>query len=324
MAWTYGFFNSVNGDRLYNAQQMSEMFKGLITSGVYESVGNKLAVQPNNGMTIQIAKGRGWFNNHWVDNATEYLMTLEPSDVTINRYCAVCIRVNDNDDVRSAEPYIKYGEFATEPVKPEMERTDKVNEYCLAYIYIGAGVTEITAKDIEDTRHDTYLCGYVRGLIDQIDANTLFTQYDAVFKEWFNGLVEYMNEDIEAKLTNDVLTLKGRNLKTKVTIDGNSWVEGSNGYTQIVTVNGVTPDSDIIVSPIDAGVSEMMGCEAVEVGYNTITFNCDNLMTFGDEIYDAEVEIIIFNLERLADITIETVRNFDVTDDGNGAVTISD
>ena len=62
MAWKSGFFNSVNGDRLYNADDMSKIFDGLITDGVYESVDDKLAVQPNSGMTIQIATGRGWFN----------------------------------------------------------------------------------------------------------------------------------------------------------------------------------------------------------------------------------------------------------------------
>ena len=68
MAWTSGFFNSVGGDRVYNADQMSELFTGLITNGVYESVKNKLAVEPNSGMTIQINTGRGWFNGRWVDN----------------------------------------------------------------------------------------------------------------------------------------------------------------------------------------------------------------------------------------------------------------
>ena len=207
MAWKSGFFNSVNGDRVYNAQEMNEIFKGLITNGVYEAVGNKLAVQPNSGMTIQIATGRGWFNNHWVTNATEYLTTLEASDVTLNRYAAVCVRVDDNDSVRSAEPYIKYSEYATTPVKPTMERSDKLNEYCLAYIYIKAGASEITGADIEDTRHNTELCGYVRGLIDQIDANTLFTQYEAIFKEWFNNLNDYVDENTEVKLANDVLEI---------------------------------------------------------------------------------------------------------------------
>jgi len=127
--WTSGFFNSVNGDRVYNARQMSEIFEGLITNGVYESVGDKMAVQPNNGMTIQVATGRGWFNKHWVNNDTAYLITLEDADVTLNRYAAICVRVDDTDSVRDAVLYVKYSEYATTPVKPTMTRTSSVNEY---------------------------------------------------------------------------------------------------------------------------------------------------------------------------------------------------
>ena len=97
--WQYGFFNSINGDRLYNADQMSRIFEGLITDGVYESVGNKLAVQANNGMTIQIATGRGWFDKSWVNNDSEYTMTLTESDVILNRYVAVVIKVDEEASV---------------------------------------------------------------------------------------------------------------------------------------------------------------------------------------------------------------------------------
>lgn len=318
MAWKSGFFNSVNGDRVYNAQEINEIFKGLITNGVYEAVGNKLAVQPNSGMTIQIATGRGWFNNHWVTNATEYLTTLEASDVTLNRYAAVCVRVDDNDSVRTAEPYIKYSEHATNPTKPTMTRSDKINEYCLAYIYIKAGASEITATDIEDTRANTELCGYVRGLIEQIDANTLFTQYEAIFKEWFESLTEYMDENIEAKLANDVLELKGRVLKNTLMLEADSWTESNGVYTQTVTVNGVSAESDIMVSPIDKDEYITMNCEAVATGYHSITFECTNPANI-----DVEVEVIIYNLDVLADVNIETVNEFNVTDDGNGAVTIT-
>ena len=143
--WQYGFFNSINGDRLYDADQMSRIFEGLITDGVYESVGDKLAVQPNSGMTIQIATGRGWFNKRWVENSTPYTMTLDASDVILNRYAAICVRVDSADSGRTAVPYIKYGEYASNPVKPSMEHSETVNEYCLAYVFIGAGVTQITA-----------------------------------------------------------------------------------------------------------------------------------------------------------------------------------
>ena len=59
MSVTYGFFNSVNGDRVYNADQMSEYFNELVSNGVYESVGGALQVVPNTGMNVNVKTGRG-------------------------------------------------------------------------------------------------------------------------------------------------------------------------------------------------------------------------------------------------------------------------
>lgn len=238
--WQYGFFNSINGDRLYNADQMSKIFEGLITDGVYESVGDKLAVQPNSGMTIQIATGRGWFNKRWVDNTTPYAITLEASDVTLNRYAAVCVKVDTSDSVRSAEPYIKYSDFASEPVKPTMEHTETLNEYCLGYVYIGAGVTEITAEHIEDTRGDESLCGWVTGLIEQLSTATLFTQWESMFTNWFNGLKDIINENTETML------VQALPKETVLTLSADGWTEAESGYTQTLTVQGMTSTKTII------------------------------------------------------------------------------
>ena len=134
MSWTCGFFNSVGEDRRYNADQMSHIFDGLITQGVYEKVGKKLAVGPNSGMTIQIDTGRGWFGSRWVNNDSIYQITLEDADVLLNRYAAICVRCDLTDSVRDAYPYVKYSDFASSPIKPTMERSETVKEYCLAYV----------------------------------------------------------------------------------------------------------------------------------------------------------------------------------------------
>ncbi len=319
MAWTSGFFNSVNGDRRYNADQMSAIFEGLITNGVYESVGNKLAVEPNSGMTIQINTGRGWFNGRWVNNASPYLQTLEASDVLLNRYCAVCVRVDLTESNRKAEPYFKYSEFATTPAKPTMESTETVKEYCLAYIYIKGGASEITAADIEDTRGNAELCGWVTGLIKQLDTATLYKQWEAVFIEWFNSLEEYMDENVEAKLTNDVLQLQGKMLKTTANLINSDWVLDNGVYRQTLTVNGVTALNDIVVSPIeeDKATYIRMGCEVVSKDFHSITFECT-----APQGLDVTVEVIILNIDLLADVTIESVNTFTVNSDGNGAVRI--
>lgn len=271
MAWTYGFFNSVNGDRLFNAQQMSEIFEGLITDGVYESVGDKMAVQPNSGMTIQIATGRGWFGKHWVNNNSEYTLTISSSDVILNRYVAVCIKVDESDSVRSATPYLKYSDFASSPVKPEMTRTESVKEYCLAYIYQKAGATTITAKDIEDTRPDTSLCGWVTGLIEQLSSATLFDQFTAIFYDWFENLTDKINENTETMLVGALPT------SLIVDIPVNSW----QGNSATVNIAGMTETKTVLCSPADntKNLYVSAGVKLTGQGANTLTFTCDSVPT---------------------------------------------
>lgn len=273
--WDYGFHNSVNGDRVYNADQMSGIFDGLLTPGVYESVGDKLAVQPNSGMVIQIATGRGWFNSRWVNNTSPYLITLEASDVTLNRYAAICVRGDNSSGVRSTAPYVKYSEFATTPVKPTMERTDDVKEYCLAYVYIKARATAITAADIEDTRQDTNLCGWVTGLIDQITPDTLYTQFTAQFNEWFSGIQDDLDENTKTMLV--------AALPTSVTaiLTAAGWTQSGDVYTQSVSVTGVNNTKSIIVQPNNSTVEaySSAGIRATAQGANSITFTATTLPT---------------------------------------------
>jgi hypothetical protein len=283
MAWEYGFFNSVNGDRVYNAQQMSSIFEGLITDGVYESVANKLAVQPSSGMTIQIASGRGWFNKHWVNNDTEYLITLEASDVTLNRYAAICIRVDDSDGVRSAVPYVKYSTYATNPTKPTMTRTETLKEYCLAYVYIKAGAGAITTADIEDTRPNRELCGWVTGLIEQLNSTTLWSQWEALFSKWFSGLQDLLNENTEAMLvaalpTNLTLTLKAED-----------WVSESGVYKQNITVTGMNETKSVLVSPTLTSSSTY---SASEVRCSGQSINTLEFTAVSQPNYDIEVDVL--------------------------------
>lgn len=267
MAWTSGFFNSVNGDRLYNADQMSRIFEGLITDGVYESVANKLAVQPNSGMTIQIATGRGWFGRHWVNNDSEYKLTVAQSDVILNRYVAVVIKVDDTDSVRDAVPYLKYSEFATTPVKPTMTRTETVKEYCLAYIYIKAGATAITASDIEDTRANESLCGWVTGLIEQLSSATLFDQFTAIFNEWFSGLQDLINENTETMLVNALP------VSLAVTLSSNSWTLDGGLYKQSVTVTNMNNTKSVVIQPATESVTAFSASEIRCVGQSTNTLD---------------------------------------------------
>lgn len=241
MAWESGFFNSVNGDRVYGADKFNEIFEGLMSNGVFESVGDKLAVSPNTGMAVQVGTGRGWFNNHWVKNSSNKIIALEGSDNVLNRYAAIIVRVNSSDGVRDVECTVKYSDYDSSPAKPEMTRTELINEYCLAYVYIRAKSTSITASDIEDTRSNSNLCGWVTGLVEQLSADTLYTQFTAIFNTWFQGLVDTLDENTEAMLVNALPT------NATITLTSNGWTGSAGNYTQVVEVSNMSATKTVIV-----------------------------------------------------------------------------
>ena len=217
------------------------------------------------------------------------------SDVILNRYVAVVIKVDTTDAVRDAVPYLKYGEFATTPVKPTMTRTETVKEYCLAYVYVGAGVSEITASAIEDTRADESLCGWVTGLITQLSTSTLFAQYDAMFREfmtretddfdqfiaqqtadfnaWFENLQVQLDSDVATNLTNALPT------SVTVTLTADNWVQSGNIYTQDALVINMNTTKSVVIQgnaeTLDAYSGAGIKCVAQDV--NTLTFTADSL-----------------------------------------------
>lgn len=180
MAVTYGFFNSVNGDRKYNADKMSEYFDGLITNGVYEHVGGGLQVVPHSGMTVNVQPGRGIINCKWLNNDAVLTVDITQAHPTLNRYTAIVMRLNVTD--RLMEIAAKDGTAAANPAQPEMTNTVTTKELCLAYIYVKAGATSITASNIQDMRGSS-LCGWITGLINQVDTSRLFNQYSAAYAE---------------------------------------------------------------------------------------------------------------------------------------------
>lgn len=194
---TYGFFDSENGDRRYNADQMSRYFDGLITDGVYESVGDAFVVQAATGMNVSVGSGRAIIDCKWLDNSSTVLVNISPADLVKPRYSAVVLRLDKNQ--RLMEIASIDGEPATEPEKPEPTVTEDIKELILAYILVPVASNQIVQSNIEDAR-SLDVCGWVTGLIDQLDISNLYLQWvdlfnayytdmQAAFQEWFDDLV---------------------------------------------------------------------------------------------------------------------------------------
>lgn len=186
MSLTYGFYNSIGGDRKYNALQMSSIFDGIIKDGVYMTIGDALAVKQSSGMTVTIGEGRAWFNHTWTLNDSLYPITLDASDVLLNRIDAIILEVNANTTVRANSFKIVKGTPATNPAKPTMIKGELLNQHPLAYITVGKGVTSITQANIENAI-GTSACPYVTGVLKGMDIDNLIAQWGTQWAEWLSS-----------------------------------------------------------------------------------------------------------------------------------------
>lgn len=185
MSVSYGYFNSLNGDRVYNADQMSEYFDGLVSNGVYESVGNALQVIAGEGLTVGVQTGRALINCKWIKNDAVLQVSISAAHAVLDRYTAVVIRLDYTN--RLVEITTKDGTPASNPTKPVMENSSSAVELCLAYIYVAAATTTITQADIEDAR-GTAVCPWITGLINQVNTSTLFLQYQTAWQQYYDTM----------------------------------------------------------------------------------------------------------------------------------------
>lgn len=185
MSVSYGFYNSVYGDRVYNAEQFSAIFDGLIADGVYETYGNKFIVGASNpaSMSVNVGTGRAWFNHTWTVNDAMLTLTLSESDLNNPRIDVVVLEVNRETDVRANSIKIITGTPAASPVAPALINSGDVHQYPLAEIRVDARVTAITQASITN-KVGTSSCPFVTGIIEMMDIDALVAQWTAQWNEY--------------------------------------------------------------------------------------------------------------------------------------------
>ena len=188
MAVTYGFFDSINGDRTYNADQISEYFLKLISNGVFATPSTSMQVIATTGLNVKVSAGWGFINCKWIKNDNDYSLQLDAADTTFARIDRVVLHLDTTPENRHIAIQIKKGTAAATPTAPALTRTGGVYELSLAQIAVAANATAITQANITDERADTSVCGYITGLIDQIDTTNLFAQFTAAFETWFESI----------------------------------------------------------------------------------------------------------------------------------------
>lgn len=179
MAERCGFFNAtnaVNPDRVYDSSDFAAYFASFIGNGVFAKHSNQLRVaqQESPDMSVQVLGGQAWINGWWYDNTSALNISIDPADGTLDRVDIIVVQFNLTK--REIKTIVRKGSPSAGATAPTLNRDDDLWELKLAEVNVSHGTVNITDGKITDTRSDTTVCGWVSGLIDQMDTTELFNQ----------------------------------------------------------------------------------------------------------------------------------------------------
>jgi len=162
MAFSSGFFDAKDRDRVYTAEDFTNYLSSLICNGVLDTYGQCFAVTANNNLTVTIGTGKAWIGGHYFENDAAYALDLS-SYVSASQdcYAAIGICCNTDNAVRECSIEVKTGVGAP----PTFSSFGAQTYLTIAAVHLAAGTGIITSADIIDFRADETKCGYVKCIL---------------------------------------------------------------------------------------------------------------------------------------------------------------
>ncbi len=179
------FFDSVNRDRVYKAEEFAGYFSAFIGNGVFAFPADCMQVKAVSGLKLAISAGKCFINGYLGDSDGTDTLTPEHGGA-LPRADRIIIRLDLAR--RSMYPALLKGEEASSPSAPEIVRTGTIYDIGLAVVTVPANAVNITQANIRDTRPDSSVCGLVSGLVKQFDATDMFAEYQAAWDEFVASL----------------------------------------------------------------------------------------------------------------------------------------
>ena len=196
MSVTSGFFNSLNSDRRYNAEQMSAIFDGVINDGIFANIGTAFTVTVDSGFTVNVGIGRAWFDSIWVYNDAILPLTFDIPEMVLDRIDAIVIEINKIEEVRAGSIKIIKGTPSSIPQRPTLTKNVYVTQYPLAYAEIKAGRINVTQSMIT-SMIGTEDCPYITGILQVQSIDNIVAQWKAQWEEWYANQTEMGNIQLD-------------------------------------------------------------------------------------------------------------------------------
>ncbi|MEK4173375.1 hypothetical protein MHI22_18200 [Lysinibacillus sp. FSL L8-0312] len=257
-----GIFNSVNGDRKYNAWWFAKYFATFIGNGVFPNPSSNLQVAAYQNMKVVVKPGSGWIDGYFIFSDGDHVLSLDVADGVLKRIDRVVMRLNHL--TRKIEIVVKKGTFASNPVAPTLQRDADAYELALADVLVNNGATQITQANITDQRLNSTLCGIVHGTVNQVDTTTIFNQYQAWFNDikgsiageldiwqdaqeqefliWFDSIKDILDGDVAGNLASRIASLEQGLDNHIADVSHIKWIETIGGTANVLTatIDGLT------------------------------------------------------------------------------------
>lgn len=262
-----GFYDAIDNDRTYYADDMNRPYKRVISNGVFANPAgtpsNDFQVFANGGMQITIKAGEGLFGNKWTQNSTDQIMTVQSNTSHYLRIDSIIVQVDLTRSGRKASIVYRTGvpSQSQDAAAPSINLYTDIVEYRIANIYVYQNVSEILQENISDTRGSAE-CPWVTSLITQPDTSTLWNRYNDAFAnkldemgrtfDGYLGRVEDAWHQFFDNLTSELT------LETNITTLSSLYI--ASGETTTVPINIASYDSstDVLTVYINGMMAQGM------------------------------------------------------------------
>lgn len=201
-----GFFNSLNHDRVYDADDINSVFDGIITDGVFGNIGKRFVVTPGSGMSVNVGTGKARFHQIFVENDANLVLQIPQSDVLLNRIDAVVIRVDRTMSGRTGNIVVVKGMPSQNPIAPTLSNDNQIWDMPIAYINIKANVNKVNSSDIQ------YLVGrnttpLITAPMQTVNVESYVGKMEGQFSDWFSNLKDNLSTNAAGNLQNQINTI---------------------------------------------------------------------------------------------------------------------
>lgn len=184
-----GFFDAIDNDRTYSADDMNRPYRKLISNGIFATQKGEPSTylqvfSADNGMNIIVSAGYALIGDKWFENPSDFMITISQNTDVLTRIDSIIAQVDKTQAGRNGNIVYRKGNASSNPVHPGINTDEDIVEFRLADITISPSCVSVTQDLITDCRGSSE-CPWVTSLIYQVDTSTLYAQWQEAYKKYY-------------------------------------------------------------------------------------------------------------------------------------------